>query len=148
MKLFKNICLIIFAIITILFTVGYASQPIASIYSTDSMQFNKTFYISNNTELIKLFYLCIAITILLTVGIIIALLGFKFISKLLFFVILIMMIVVYIIIKVYVFADELAVMVDTETLKFPTISNGSGYYLILTSTIAMFVNYILYVFLG
>jgi len=147
MKLFKHICLIIFAIITILFTVGYSSQPIANISSTDSVS-NKTFYISNNTNLIRLLYLCIAITILLTVGIIIALLGFKFISKLLFFILLIMMIVVFVIIQVYVFADELQVMIETETLKFPKISNGAGYYLILASTCIMFVNYILYVFLG
>ena len=56
MKLFKNICLLIFAIITILFTVGYASQPIVNSYSTlitpsgsVSSVSDKKFYISYYT---------------------------------------------------------------------------------------------------
>ena len=180
MKLFKHICLIIFAIITILFTVGYASQPIVSSSSTISTPSgtansvsNKTFYISNytttssniqntytkktdysslsNNEKIvfqTLFYICIAITILLAIGIIIALLGFKFISKLVFLLVLILMIVAFLIIQLSILTNSLVVMAETQTLSNPNISNGVGYYLILASTILMFVNYILYVFLG
>lgn len=147
MKLSKTICLVIFAIITILFTVGYASQPIASISSTDST-YKKQFYISDNAQLTKALYLCIAITISLTVGVIIAVLDFKIISKLLFLLILIMMIVVYVIIQLYMVANGLVVMAETESLKYPKISNGACYYLIVASTCIMFVNYILYVFLG
>ena len=36
MKLFKNIGIIIFIIITILFTVGWATQPLVKIQTTDN----------------------------------------------------------------------------------------------------------------
>jgi len=180
MKLFKNICLIIFAIITILFTVGYASQPIVSSSSNISTPSgsansvsNKTFYISyyttttsniqntytqntdytslSNNEIIvfqTLFYVCIVITICLVGGIILALLGLKFISKIVFLLVLILMIVAFLIIQLSILSNSLVVMAETQTTSNPTVSNGVGYYLILTSTILMFVNYILYMFLA
>jgi hypothetical protein len=160
MKLFKNIFLVIFAIITILFTVGYASQPIVSDSATsENGSVNTIVYtyqnidytnISNDKKLIlqTVFYLCIAITILLTLSIIIALFGLKFISKILFFVILLLMIVVFLIIQFAIVADSLTNMAKTRSFNTPTTSNGTGYYLILVSTILMFANYILYMFLA
>ncbi len=97
MFIFKQICLIIFIIITILFTIGYATQPIVSNYNTAITPTGNTniqntistnFYITssissiytqntdytnidNNKRLIftTLFYMCIAITVLLSIGI-------------------------------------------------------------------------------
>lgn len=180
MKLFRNICLIIFAIITILFTVGYASQPIVSSSSTISTPSgsvnsvsDKTFYISyytstlgnikntytqntnytslsNDEKLVfqTLFYLCIAITILLTGGIILALLGLKLISKIVFLLVLIMMIVAFLVIQLSILTKSLVVMADAQALSKPDVSNGTGYYLLLASTVLMLVNYMLYVFLA
>ena len=180
MKLFKNICLLIFAIITILFTVGYASQPIVNSSSTISTPSgsvssvsDKTFYISyysttlsdiqntytqntdytslsNNEKIVfqTLFYICIAITILLTVSIILALLGLKLVSKIVFLLVLIMMIVAFLVIQLSILTKSLVVMADTQSLSKPDVSNGTGYYLILASTVLMLVNYILYMFLA
>jgi hypothetical protein len=39
-------------------------------------------------------------------------------------------------------------MATNMSFSKPTTSNGTGYYLILVSTILMFVNYILYMFLA
>ena len=176
MKLFKNICLIVFAIITILFTVGYTTQPIVSNNSTNSIstptgdkyepnQF--TFYIandfkrtytentdytslSNNKKLIfqSLLYMCIGITILLSLSIIISLFGLKLVSKILLFITLILMIIVFLIIQFAIVADSLVNMAANMSISKPSVSNGTGYYLILVSTILMFVNYIIYVILG
>lgn len=176
MKLIKNILLVIFTIITILFTVGYTTQPIVSNNSTniiststgDKYEPNQfTFYItndfkstytdntnytslSNNKKLIfqSLLYMCIGITIILSLSIVLSLLGLKFISKILFFIILILMIIVFLIIQFAIVADTLVNMASNMSLSKPNVSNGKGYYLILVSTILMFVNYIIYVILA
>ena len=182
MKLFKNICLIVFAIITILFTVGYTTQPIVSNNSTniistptgDKYEPNQfTFYIanwgniandvkstytentdytslSNDKKLIfqSLLYMCIGITIILSLSIIISLFGLKLVSKILLFITLILMIIVFLIIQFAIVADSLVNMAANMSLSKPSVSNGTGYYLILVSTILMFVNYIIYVILA
>ena len=176
MFIFKQICLIIFIIITILFTVGYATQPIVSNYSTaitptDNTNIQNTistnFYITSsissiytqNTDytnidnnklitLTTLFYMCIAITVLLSIGIILALFGFKFISKIIFLVVLILMIIVFLGIQFAIIASSLITMVSDQQFTTPETSNGAGYYLILVSTCTMLVNYIIYAILG
>jgi hypothetical protein len=190
----KRIFIIIFLIITILFTVGYASQPlfrtsqviktpeITNIdYSTNSSTsiINNNFYIGKfttdlinsrsassfdgdytnlNNDLAKLFqillYTCIAITIGLVCGILLTYFGLKMISKILFFIILILMIAVFIIMQVIILTDSFIKNVTTSgglsesIFSSTSVSNGNGYFLILTSTILMFITYIIYAFLG
>jgi hypothetical protein len=156
MLFLKNICLIIFTIITILFTVGYASQPIVtSSASSGAVAVNNTIYIYKNTDYSNLsnnvnkvytllLALCIASTVLLVLSIILALTGLKLISKIVLFFILIMMIIVFLIIQIKVLANSIITMVDAKNVNTFNNSNGAGYYLILASTILMFVNYILY----
>jgi len=161
MKLFKYICLIIFAIITVLFTVGYTTQPIVNT-SDPTGSANNTFYLSQNVDysnvssdakiiLQALFVLCIIITILLSIGIIlsyIGVIGFKFISKIIFLLALILMIIVFAIIQIKIISNSIVVMANSKTVSTPTTSNGTGYYLILVSTILMFGNFILCMFLA
>ena len=173
---FKKICLIIFIIITILFTIGYATQPIVSNYSTSITPtgntntqniINTNFYITssisntytqntdytnidNNKRLIftTLFYMCIAISILLVCSILIGFFGLKFISKILFFITLILMILVFLVIQFTIVASSLINMTETKQFTTPETANGTGYYLILVSTCLMLVNYIIYAILG
>jgi hypothetical protein len=182
MFLIKQICLIVFIIITILFTVGYATQPILSNYSktitpTDSNKpeqtVNTNFYIThfdnlvsdfkgtytqnndyssidNNKRLVftTLFYMCVLITFTMAVSIILGFVGFKFVSKIIFFLILILMIIVFILMQFVIIAGSLINMVQTQKFTTPETANGNGYYLILVSTILMVVNYIVYAILG
>jgi len=159
MFLFKNICLIIFIIITVLFTVGYATQPIVSNYSTSitpssvsNTYIQNTDYtnIDNNKRLIftTLFYMCIGISILLVCSILIGFLGLKLISKISFFITLILMIIVFLVIQFAIVASSLINMTETKQFTTPETSNGSGYYLILVSTCLMLVNYIIYAILA
>ena len=178
MFIFKQICLIIFIIITILFTIGYTTQPIVSNYSTSitptgkgagitQNTINSNFYITsgfsntytqntdytnidNNKRLIftTLFYMCIAISILLVCSILIGFFGLKFISKISFFITLILMIIVFLVIQFTIVASSLINMTETKQFNTPETSNGTGYYLILVSTCLMLVNYIIYAILG
>jgi uncharacterized membrane protein YbjE (DUF340 family) len=176
MFLLKKICLIIFIIITILFTIGYATQPIVSNYSTSITPtgntntqniINTNFYITsgisntytqntdytnidNNKRLIftTLFYMCIAISILLVCSILIGFFGLKFISKISFFITLILMILVFLVIQFTIVASSLINMTETKQFNTPETSNGTGYYLILVSTCLMLVNYIIYAILA
>ena len=174
MKLTKNICLILFIIINILFTVGYSTLPIFSI-RVENIKVETIFYV-NNSELkidgyenanskiyyndlpVKdaasfilkaLIYSCIAITCLIVIGIIIALLGLKFISKLIFLLALILMIVVVSIILLIVTKNS-SVKAITDyffSIGNPTMSYDSGAILIIISTAGMFFNYLIYTFL-
>jgi hypothetical protein len=163
----KKICLVIFIIITILFTVGYITQPIfiytqqqitptqtngpilerisQSFYITPNIFSNNYSNLSNdvNTLLKILFLLCIVITILLIVGIVLAYIGFRFISKVLFFIAMILMIGLFIIIQIIILTDSFISNISNSELGAPNISNGNGYYLILVSVILMIINYLL-----
>lgn len=178
----KQICLIIYIIITVLFTVGFATQPIVSNYSTSitptnmdgkTQVINTNLYIThfdniisdfkgtytqntdyasidNNKLLIfrTLFYMCIGITCILVIGIILALIGLKFISKILFIITLVLMIIVFLIIQISIISSSIINIVASGKFTKPEVSNGNGYYLILTATCMMFVNNILYTILA
>lgn len=192
----KQLCLIIYIIITVLFTVGYASQPIietsqlvqsptnadgtpisTSGGSTPS-KFSSSFYIGKisnvisnnqntysssndysnmNTNLNLLFqtllYTCITITILLVAGILLGYFGLKLISKLVFLLAMILMICVFIIIQVIILADSFIGNINSngfnwKSISSTNVSNGTGYYLILTSTILMIITYVVYMVLA
>ena len=188
----KQLCLIIYIIIAVLFTVGYASQPIietsqlvqsptnadgASASSTPT-KVSSSFYIGKvsnvisnakstysssndysnmNTNLNVLFqtllYTCIAITILLVAGILLGYFGLKLISKIVFLLAMILMIGVFIIIQVVILADSFISNFNANGFNWNSISstktsNGTGYYLILTSTILMIITYIVYMVLA
>ena len=123
----KNICTIIFIIITIVFTVGYTTQPLivrsggdplvltnfSSITNiANAYKNNEYANLDNNIKLVLIseFYLCISATLLLTLGILLSILGFvafKFISKILFIIALIIMIIVCIILQILISTDSL-----------------------------------------
>ncbi len=123
----KNICTIIFIIITIVFTVGYTTQPLivrrggdplvltnfSSITNiANAYKNNEYANLDNNIKLVLIseFYLCISATVLLTLGIVLTILGlvaFKFISKILFIIALIIMIIVCIILQILISTDAL-----------------------------------------
>jgi len=191
----KQLCLVIYAIITVLFTVGYASQPIfetsqivqtptnkadgtpANNSSTPSTV-SRTFYIgkvsdvisniqntysssndysnmSNNLNMLfqTLLYTCIAITILLVLGIGLGYFGLKMISKLVFLIVMILMIIVFIVIQIVILSDSFISNIKADGLNRNSISssnnnNGTGYYLILVSTVLMICTYVIYMFLA
>ena len=170
MKIFKNICLVSFLIVTILFTVGWASQPIIEISRTNNVNTNDNTNSNTNqniknqitiddlkSENIKkaLFYLSIATTLLLGIGIIIGFLGiigFVFISKIIFFVAMLLMIIVFLIIQInIIFGDVTNILKELNnknTNGNESVSNGKAYYMILTSMCLMVVTYIVYLFLA
>ena len=171
--LFKNICLVIYTIIAILFTIGYSALPIIS---NQFSNYNTTFYISSFTLLINdaqntyknvnykdltiggiidiifktLLYSCIAVSCLIVLGILLALFGLKFISKIIFLIALIVMVLVFSIITLIVtknssvkdFMNYFSVGGDSN------INYKSGGVLITVSTALMFINYLLYAFLA
>ena len=128
----KNICTIIFIIITIVFTVGYTTQPLivrsggdplvltnfSSITNiADAYKNNEYANLDNNIKLVLIseFYLCISTTLILTLGILLSILGvvaFKVISKILFIIALIIMIIVCIILQILISTDSLVVSVS------------------------------------
>lgn len=192
----KQLCFIIYIIITVLFTVGYASQPIletsqmaqtptnadgtpsSTIGTTSTV--SSSFYIGKVSNLISniqntysssndyssvsnnlnvlfqtLLYTCIAITILLVVGILLGYFGLKMISKLIFLLAMILMIGVFIVIQVVILTDSFISKIKANGLNRNSISstststsNGTGYYLILASTVLMIITYVIYVFLA
>jgi amino acid transporter len=192
----KQLCLIIYVIITVLFTVGYASQPIletSQIVQTPtsntsntstpnntntSSTVSRTFYIGKVSDVISniqstyssnndyssvsndlnilfqtLLYTCIAITILLVVGILLGYFGLKMISKLVFLLVMILMIIVFIVIQVIILSDSFISKIKTDGLNRNSISssntsNGTGYYLILASTVLMIITYVIYMVLA
>ena len=183
----KQLCLVIYVIITVLFTVGYASQPIfetSQIVQTPNNNTNtpstvsKTFYIgkvsdiisniqntysssndyssmSNNLNILfqTLLYTCIAITILLVVGILLGYVGLKMISKIVFLIVMILMIILFIVIQIVILSDSLISNIKANGLNRNSISstntnNGTGYYLILVSTVLMICTYVIYMFLA
>ena len=193
----KQLCLIIYIIITVLFTVGYASQPIletsqiaqtptnadgtpsSTIGTTGTTsKVSSSFYIgkvsnvvsniqntysssndyssvSNNLNVLfqTLLYTCIAVTILLVVGILLGYFGLKMISKLIFLLAMILMIGVFILIQVVILTDSFISKIKSNGINWNSISststsNGTGYYLILASTVLMIITYVIYVFLA
>ena len=155
MFLIKNICLFMFSIIFILFTVGYASQPI--IVSNNNpltlVDFNsiKRTYSDNNYNSIidnvnlaytSVYYSCILISILLGLGIIFVLFKyyiFKVTGNILFLISLIYMIVVFIVLQLLIINSFVTSFDQSSDSK-----NGTGYYLMLVSTILMIITYIVY----
>lgn len=187
----KQLCLIIYIIITVLFTVGYASQPIIETSqlvqsptnadgstASSSTKISSSFYIGKVSSIISnamdtyssnndyssvnnnlnilfqtLLYTCIAITILLVVGILLGYFGLKMISKIVFLIVLVLMIALFIVIQVVILADNFISNIKSNgfnwnSISSTSISNGTGYYLILVSTLLMFITYIVYVFLA
>lgn len=193
----KQICLIIYLIIAVSFTVGYASQPILETSQTVQLTqtptnadgtssdttsspstISKIFYIGKLTNIISnikntyssntdyssvsndlnllfqsLLYACIAITILLVIGVLVSYFGLKIISKIIFLVVMILMIIVFIVIQVRILADSFISNIKTDGVDANSISsisnsNGTGYYLILGSTVLMIINYTIYMFLA
>ena len=94
MLYFKQICLVIYLIITVLFTVGYATLPLLTNNVADISNIGKditTITKSNNNVssynkalLQFVFYSCISITVLLCIGILLGFIDIKFISKIVF----------------------------------------------------------------
>lgn len=187
----KQICLVIYLIILILFTVGYASQPIVETSqltstnpdgtsnNTSNNKVSTSFYINkyssiisnaqttysgdndysnmnNNVNIIfqSLLYACILISISIFAGVVISYFGFKLISKIIFLVAMILMICVFVVIQIIILANSIITdykssgTLNLNNLESINTSNGTGYYLILVSTILMCVNYIVYVFLA
>jgi hypothetical protein len=186
--MFKSICLIIFTVIGILFTVGYAALPLISSQlnipspvggdlGVSNVSANVTLYINSFTQLINnaastyssinysdlssisgitniifktLLYLCVAVSCLLALGILLALFGLKFFSKIIFLIALILMSIVFILITLIVTKSS---EVKDITNFFSSggsssINYKSGGILVIVSTALMFVNYLLYAFLG
>ena len=194
MFLIKNICIVIYIIVVILFTVGYASQPLImsdnkplTLFNITSLSDIKNTYTDSNYDnidsnvkiaLMSEYYLCIAITVLLSFGIICAFFksfAFKVSSKILFIISLILMCIAFVILQILVIIYSLIDNVnnnvnnntnnvnnnininnattDINNERIPSeikininveTSNGTGYYLILVSTILMSINYIIY----
>jgi len=169
MKIFKNICLISFLIVTILFTVGWATQPIIETSRINNINANKN---TNQEQNVKnqitmddlksgnvqkaLFYLSIITTLLLGIGILIGFLGiigFVFISKIIFFVAMLLMIVVFIIIQFNIISGDVidilkGLINNQNTDSKVSVNNGNAYYMILTAMCLMIVTYFVYVFLA
>jgi hypothetical protein len=166
MQIFRIIGLVVFIIVLILFTVGYVFQPVVNISIGDTT--NKELIMSNFNDFISgnigniynvLFYMCLATSILLLIGIIIGFIGvvgFTFISKIIFLVVLILMIIEFIIIQITISgSDIITKLIDVYQNKnangvstTPKISNGTGYYLMVAATVIMFINVIIYGFLA
>ena len=190
----KQLCLVIYVIITVLFTVGYASQPILELSqlvqtstnpdgtlsnsSNTSSKVSSNFYIGKLSNIISniqntysssndyssvsndlnvlfqtLLYTCIAITILLVVGILLGFFGLKMISKFVFLLAMILMIGVFIVIQVVILSNSFISNIKANGFNWNAISststsNGTGYYLILASTLLMIITYVIYVFLA
>lgn len=185
----KQLCLIIYIIITVLFTVGYASQPMIETsqltqsptnpdgtQSNTSSKLSSSFYIGKVSSIISntkttysssndyssvstdlnilfqtLLYVCIAITILLVAGILLGFFGLKMISKVVLLITMILMICVFVVIQVVILADSIIGNIKMNGLSglgSVSVSNGTGYYLILAATVLMIANYIIYVFLA
>jgi hypothetical protein len=188
----KQLCLVIYIIITVLFTVGYASQPIIETSqltqaptnangtpSSSASKVSSSFYISKVSRIISnsqstysssndyssvsnnlnvifqtLLYACIATTILLVAGVLLGHFGLKMISKLVFLIAMVLMICIFIVIQVIILADNFISNMKSNGLSglgnlgSISTSNGTGYYLILASTILMILTYIIYVFLA
>lgn len=186
----KQICLIIYLIITILFTVGYASQPIIetsqltqtpTTVNTDGgtpSTVSSSFYLGKVSSIISnaqntysssndyssmsynlnvlfqsLLYTCIAITILLVSGVLLGYFGLKMISKIVFLITMILMIIVFIIIQTFILADSFISNINNNGASWNSVSsistsNGTGYYLILTSTVLMIITYLIYAILA
>jgi len=181
--MFKSICLIIFTIIGILFTVGYSALPLIStqinIPSPDGSNINSniTLYINSFTALINdaentyssikysdltsvssiiniifktVMFSCIGISVLILLGIILALIGLKFISKIIFLLALIVMIIIFIFITLIITKSSAV----SDITKFfssggnSSIDYKSGGILVTLSTALMFINYLLYAFLA
>lgn len=177
MKIVKNICLVFFIIITIVFTIGYSTLPILKANTSipnptdgSSSTLSLSFYIgyvknfisdikntyTENTDYsdlnndVKIFfntllYSCIGVTILLVLGIIIALLGLKFISKIIFYLALLVMIAIVIGILVIAFGKTMSNVLPSSLTKYINLIQGgtagldSGSVLIITSTSLMIV---------
>jgi len=165
MFLIKNICLFMFFIILILFTVGYASQPI--IVSNNNpltlLDFNsiKRTYSDNNYSSIiddvnlaytSIYYLCILTSVLLVLGIGFVLFKyyiFKVTGSILFLLSLICMIVIFIVLQLLIILNSFITSFDqssdSKSIQFNIQTrNGTGYYLMLVSTILMIITHIVY----
>jgi len=187
----KQLCLIIYVIIAVLFTVGYASQPILETSqltqaptnadgtpSNTASKVSSIFYIGKVSNIISniqntysisndyssvsnvlnvlfqtLLYTCITITILLVAGILLGYFGLKLISKLVFLLVMILMIGVFIVIQVIILSNSFISNINANGINWNAVSststsNGTGYYLILASTLLMIITYVIYMFLA
>jgi hypothetical protein len=157
----KKICLLIFIAILIVFTVGYSSQPIIQSNNTGNTIDNSKLIISLydgvnpdanallSTLLSTLLGACIVCTILLACGILLGYIGMKFISKIVFFIVMIFMIAIFITIQIIILSKSILKNIKVDKLTaIPEYSNGNGYYFILASVIVMIVNFLIYAILA
>jgi len=226
-NILKTICLIIFAIILILFTVGYASQPIISatisfttninrdniqpvanliqtnLQNENSIQIpnidttidttidtiqllsikkkfilyldniNMVNEINNPNQIqslkygdidetlgsmfLALKYLCICVSIVISLGILLSMLGLKFISKFILILAMIVMMIITIILIIVYFTnyikDAINSLLKSQNVLNVNIDNTGlkyepGGILISISTLIMFINYVIYAFLA
>jgi hypothetical protein len=165
MKIFKIICLISYLIVLIIFTVGYASQPIfTTSYSKNNSENKYEVIITNPDNMVEghietliqiLFYFCIGTTLLLFIGILlgyIGLIGFIFISKIIFIIVFLLMLIVFVMIQISIIGAELDYdntntntnnNIDNRILNIKY-SNGNGYYMIIASLCLMLITNIIY----
>ena len=201
MKPIRFICLFIFIVVVILFTVGYASLPIMNASPTVNINIptnpinasgNSSLYnIPNNINIIIKFYIdkfvtqdnitnesasvtyqslggtiaqlfqvllytCISATLLTSAGIIISFIGLKFISKLVFILALLAMIIIFSIMIILITNNVIsnaiknAIIPNIVGLNITnnTINYDTGFIMMSVATGLMFVNYIIYTFIG
>jgi len=167
--MYKTNCIIIFTIIGILFTVGYATLPLIS--STiniknpeddSNLKFNFTLYFNSYTSAINdkenssinyndssihgipstlklLMWFYISISGLILIGIILSLFGKNFISEILFRYAISMMIVLIMLIH----NSDVTKFITSE--ENSTVNYKSGVILVIISTVLMMINYLSYI---
>ena len=205
---FNITCIILFIIITIVFTVGYASQPlitasqtitippsdgvITTMSATEILNFNSLLISSNNNSSLdysnssssiklmftSLYSLCISSTVLLSLGIILALFKKIFISKIVLLIALIIMLIMFILLTIIYLTISIASIGTNYFTSFitnyivsyikdkvkdlpesiqpsiiePSIKNiinyNSGYILISIATLLLFITHMIYMYFG
>ena len=133
------------------FYIGYVTNFINDMKNTYTENTNYS-DINNNIKLVfnTLLYSCIGVTLLMSLGIIIALLGLKFISKIIFFLALFVMIVIVIAILVINFSKNIIDILPSNISKYVNLNQDgntgldTGSILIIGSTSLMFIIYIIY----
>jgi hypothetical protein len=173
MAVLRVTCIVMFIVIVILFIVGFSALPYATLSSTinvpvpsvASVSYSETYYVDhlvanvngihatikysdipqpNSLDILKIFMgVCIAATIVVSFGVVAGL--FKpFMSKVLLFIGLLLVITSYILLQYFVSFQLLLGSVLNPASAYSTSSKGSGYALVLVSTILMFINLSVY----
>jgi len=148
MAIMKNLCLIVYIVILILFTIGYTTQPIyKNITSDDTNNYILGNYKNNLYNF--LLYTSIGITISLALSVVLTYLNFKVISKFIYLLILISMLTLFIIIQITIATNNANTSrIKDASIMSPNKADESGYYLILVSTVLLIINFIVYLFMA